>query len=158
VLSTDGSATLSWATAGGGSTLNEFVVTLNSTGSSLISGTTYQYALTETYDSNSILTISSSAFTLSAGDWFVTLLKPSGGPNGNTDSQSLILYDVTNSTEIWNMNATNLPISGTRSVIFPQSRYWNNPSSTNYHIRGLVGSNNSASLFNDVQFLFRKIS
>lgn len=157
VLSTNGSGTLSWATAGGG-TLNEFVVTLNSTGSSLISGTTYQYALTETYDSNSILTISSSAFTLSAGDWFVTLLKPSGGPNGNTDSQSLILYDVTNSTEIWNMNATNLPITGTRSIIFPQSRYWNNPSSTNYHIRGTVGTNNSASLFNDVQFLFRKIS
>jgi hypothetical protein len=160
VLSTNGSATLSWATAGGGGgTLNEFVITLNSTGSSLISGTTYQYALTETYDSNSILSISSNAFTLSAGDWFVTLLKSAGGPNANTENQTLILYDVTNSTEQWEMAATNLPATGTRSIIFAQSKYWNNPSSTNYHIRGNIGSsNNSATLFNNVQFLFRKIS
>lgn len=156
VLSTNGSGALSWATAGGG-TLNEFVITLNSSTATQISGANYQYGLTETFDSNNLLSISSNQFTLGAGNYIATLLRPAG-INNNSSNISLSLYDTTNSTSQWTMNATNFTISGTRAAVMPQSYYWNNASSITYQIRGVHDGSAGQGLFNNVQFLFRKIS
>jgi hypothetical protein len=155
VLSTNGSDVLSWITPGGGS-LNEFVITLNASTGSLVSGTLWRYGLTETYDSNNILSISSGAFTLAAGNYIVSLMSASGF-NSNS-SVELILRNETSSTNTFTFSSQALDASGQRCVIFPKSQFVNVASSTSFAIRGNYGSSNDQFLFDNVTFLFRKVS
>lgn len=155
VLTTNGSGTLSWATPSGGA-LNEFVVTLNASTGSLVSGTIWRYGLTETYDSNNILNISSGAFTLASGNYIFSLMTASGF-NANA-AVSLILRNETSSTNTFTLNSQTLDASGARCVIFPAQVYVNVGSSTSFAFRGNYGSSNDQFLFDNVTFLVRKVS
>ena len=92
VLSTNGSGTLSWATAGGSSvTMFSFRVS----GMTLISGSTYRGDITEIYDPGNVLSITTNQFSLAAGTY---LLLCNGHLVGTTNS--LRMYNVTDSANI----------------------------------------------------------
>ena len=105
VLSTNGSATLSWVTAGGGGKprFGFSVDTDQSSGYTLISGNIYKVNITEQFDTDNIFSIDANKrFTLDAGTWLIDI--PNYYNAANT-TYNLILYNYTDSSDTFGPGA-----------------------------------------------------
>ena len=149
VLSTNGSATLSWATAGGGGA-SIAVITQDAIKGTLISGSTYRQTISEYADPSSIITVTSNQFTVSAGTYIIEFV----GVNKCTTVGAIFqhqLYNVTGSTAIDNFSG-GLISDGTNATRFVfQWSYVVTPSSSNtYEIRTLLdATSNGVQLVGD---------
>lgn len=131
VLTTNGSATLSWATVGGG-TSKTSLIRISVPRGTLISGNTYRSTINEESDPSSLVSITSDVFTLAAGNYFVSLL----GSIVSADAATLYLYDVTNAGNYLGFTGRSLDASGTRTILGNgASGYFEIASANNFEFR-----------------------
>jgi hypothetical protein len=114
VLSTNGSGTLSWATAGGSGP--SFISVSISAYDTYADTNLWQMTISETLDTASSISISSNRFNLAAGTYMVqyfgTILSTNGIP-------AAIMRNVTDSSDLANFGSYNLTATGTRRIISP---------------------------------------
>lgn len=115
VLSTNGSGTLSWATAGGANPLIILQMTTLKQ-NVLVSNQTWEIGISELYDSNNLVSVSGSVeITLPAGNYWFEMWGQFGGNDASDDFQRLIIRDQSTSTTIkefesvYTYNATPYP-------------------------------------------------
>ena len=156
VLSTDGSSQLSWSTPAPGSVTNEFIINLDDQIGSDLGSSEFKMQISEIYDGNSLLSITSNTFQLAPGDYIITNMKPVASTN-DTQNHKIILRDTTNSTDTVTMAATTTVVTGTRGTVFSQSTYFNVASTTTFEMRCGFSGGASASIFDGTKILFRKL-
>lgn len=120
VLSTNGSGVLSWATdaTGGGTSASYAIITVSGFKTSFVSGTIYSGTISETYDSNNIVTVSTPQFTLGAGTY---ILQGIGTVQSNNGTETgVVLYNITDSTTLF----TGAKTSGGSSTRFINPYSW----------------------------------
>ena len=158
VLSTNGSATLSWATAGGGGA-SIALISQDAIKGTLISGSTYRQTISESTDPSGIITVTSDQFTVSAGTYIIEFV----GVNKCTTVAANFqhqLYDVTGTASIDNFPGAliNDGTNTTRHVF--QWTYVVTPSSSNtYEIRTLLdATGNSVAIVGSAKFRITKLA
>lgn len=118
VLSTNGSGTLSWATAGGGGK-PMFGFTHAALAQTTISGNLKRVQIVEKFDTDNILSIDANyRFSLAAGTYMMKI--PSYNNYADT-SFSFILYNYTDSANIINKNGTRLSTASFTRTVLPGS-------------------------------------
>ena len=156
VLALSAAGTAAWTTSSGGAA-NTYIIELNGTGATLISGNIYTMVLSEIFDSDNLLSISSNTFSIASGNWQIQLMRPAGLQN-NAASTSITLRNESSPANTVIFSSTNLVITGSRSVIMPQTEYWNQATTQTFSIRTDHGAGNGPTLFTGARLMFRKIN
>lgn len=134
VLSTNGSATLSWVTASGGKPM--FGFTQNGSSSSnytTVSGDIKRIHITESYDTDGLLSIDANyRFTLDAGTYLISI------PNyieQSTTAFTLFLYNYTDSTEVFGPGGTATASANSYRWFLGRTLVWVPTAQKTYEIR-----------------------
>jgi hypothetical protein len=101
VLSTNGSDVLSWITPGGGA--NPLIILQMTTlkQNMIVSNQTWEIGISELYDSNNLVSVSSSVeITLPAGNYWFEMWGQFGGDDASDDFQRLLIRNQSASTTI----------------------------------------------------------